>query len=625
MSGSVSSSATVGLGVVLSTDDDLVRALPEACGREGANFEFHVVRTLDALAAHLQSLQPDLLLLDLLSLSPREVAAAMTSELINLFPVIVMDDAAASHRAAALARGSVAYLGGARRSVDEVANAAVCALRTARLSSHTDERCRHYQDIIEASGDGIFVLVDGTFKFVNPAFAAALGKEPSALIGVCRFVDFVEPGEQRRVAEDLARVEVGSPARELVDATLLAATGQHVRFEIAARTSVVEGQRALVGIARDVTTALELQEEIERARKRAAQVERLRALGELAAGVAHDFNNTVGTILGRVELARQKLARNENLADDVAVIETAARNAAAIIRRIKEFSRPTGADTWQDVDIGAVVRDAATLVQTQVSAGIELAVHVAATPLIQGNGTELREVFLNLLRNALDAVGGHGHVVVRCFAEEDKTVVVVEDDGQGMTPAVQQRIFEPFFTTKGDKGTGLGLSVSHWILRRHDAQIHLQSEPGKGTTFRITFAPFHAPPRATAGGKSSGLTVLVVDDDPAVGDVVHDLLEERGHHVLVVTHPGAAAQVLGETHADILITDLDLPGMSGWQLAQKVRQIQPGIIVGLITGWSLGVPENELKARGVDFVLAKPFSGDALALALERHHAAPKA
>jgi CheY-like chemotaxis protein len=187
-----------------------------------------------------------------------------------------------------------------------------------------------------------------------------------------------------------------------------------------------------------------------------------------------------------------------------------------------------------------------------------------------------------------------------------------------MTPDVQRRVFEPFFSTKGQSGTGLGLSVSHGILRRHDAQILLESKPNEGTRFSLIFGPVEPvtggrPPLAE-GAKA----IAVVDDDPSVGDLMHDLLGDLGHDVTVLSNVNDTLSFLADNHVDLLITDLDLDGMSGWHLARSVRQIQPHVVVGLITGWPLGATDDELKTRGVDFVLAKPFSIDALTRALDR-------
>ncbi len=596
--------------VVLSEDVELGKKLPERIEALDPSIELHLVKTPEALRAHLASLRPDLVVLDAPGAAMRHAAGAVDGQT----PLVVVGEGLAGD--GALEASTIAHVPRDERLGEELAQTVVRACRITTLSGRGDER--HYHGILEAAGDGIFVLVEDHFLYVNQIFAEALGSTPMAMLGGKGLVDFVPEAERSRVHDELARVFAGGGRRELLDVPLLVIDGREARFEIACRSSVIEGRRAVVGVARDVTAAVQLAEEIERARRRAAQVERLRALGELAAGVAHDFNNAIATILGRAGLIRQKQERGEPVDDDVQVIQAAAKNAGEVAQRIKDFARPAGTDTWQDVDLEAVVRDAGEFVRTRVPPSVRFVVEVDRAPRIQGNGAELREVMVNLLRNALDAVTEGGTVAIRCFTEDEKAVIVVEDDGHGMPEAVQQRIFEPFFTTKAERGTGLGLSVSHGILRRHDAQIHLSSEPGKGTRFRLVFAPFKTGGKQGVKLDKDVLDILVVDDDKNVAEMMRDILIEHGHRVEVAHHPSDAAQLLGARAADLMITDLDLPGMSGWQLARKVRELKPDILVGLMTGWSIGVTEEQLRARGVDFALSKPFSLEALSAALRR-------
>ena len=181
---------------------------------------------------------------------------------------------------------------------------------------------------------------------------------------------------------------------------------------------------------------------------------------------------------------------------------------------------------------------------------------------------------------------------------------------------MQRRIYEPFFSTKAEAGTGLGLSVSHGILRRHDAEIRLQSEPGKGTQFRLVFQALTPVPNRRRPLTKDSLKILVLDDDPGIAELMQDLLVEMGHEVQLVQNLNDTLTAVAESALDLVITDLDLPNVSGWQVARSVRQVRPEILVGLVTGWPLTATTDELKARGVDFVLAKPFSIDTLTRAL---------
>lgn len=605
--------------LLLTSDQSLPDELAAGLASENPHAELQVVSSVESLHERTRAVHPDAILLDTSSL-PWGVLGGENpfGAWLAGLPVILLGNEPSAWMPLCEWLGALDFVVRKDGFVQSTARALRIVTRSANLEGRYAETVQHYRDILEASSDGIFVLVGNVFAYVNESFASSLKRLPAALINMCGLIDLAVQDDAHVLREELARVSVAGGRRELVEARFADADGAVHIFEIACRSSVVEGSRAIVGVARDITAERMLEDEIDRARQRASQIERLRALGELAAGVAHDFNNVLGTVLGRVTLARDKLKLGADIAEDLDVIEGAARNGVNTVDRVREFSRPTGSDTWHDINLGDVVHDAVEFVRTRVPPGIELGVEAEETPTIRGNGAELREVVLNLLGNALDAVDGNGSVQVRSFTRQGLAVVEVEDSGCGMSPEVQRRVFEPFFSTKGESGTGLGLSVSHGILRRHDAQIVIESQPRKGTLFRLTFAPYgpianKRPPIAAAAK-----AIAVVDDDRSVGDLMQSLLGELGHDVTVLTNVNDTLAFLARNHVDLLITDLDLDGMSGWHLARSVRQIQPHVVVGLITGWPLGATDDELKTRGVDFVLAKPFSIDALSQALGR-------
>ena len=604
--------------LVLSTDSTFTDNLAVALASSEAGVEMQVARTVAVFLAHLLQIGPDAVVVDTTGLADVDRAQLASGWGRARMPTVllVQGDESAAHW---LGRdtGPIDTIIRCGNFTEATRRALVQTRQLAGVDGLIQETVHHYRDILDAMSDGIFVLVGGSFTYVNESFANAVGKSPSDLVSGGRFIELLQGEDRNVIEEDLARLEVGSGKRELFDMDLKIAEGRVRRFEVACRASVVDGRRAVVGVARDVTTIRELQDEIERARQRAAQIERLRALGELAAGVAHDFNNVLETVLGRVQLAHERLARGESCLEDLRVIEGATRNAAETVKRIHEFARPSGNDSWYDVDLQAVAKDAVEYVRTQLPSHVQLVFAPQPVPSIRGNGAELREVMLNLLSNAVDAIEGQGEIRVACFAENDQVTLEVADTGIGMSPDVQRRIYQPFFSTKAEAGTGLGLSVSHGILRRHDAEIRLSSEPGKGTQFRLVFQAIQ--PRSTRPRvcTNDALSILVLDDDPSISELMHDLLNEMGHEVRVVDSLNAALAAVVESSVDLVITDLDLPDVSGWQVARSVRQVRPDILVGLITGWPLTATIDELKTRGVDFVLAKPFSIDTLARALK--------
>ncbi|MBI5509517.1 MAG: response regulator [Deltaproteobacteria bacterium] len=608
--------AAVWVVLVLSTDTRFAETLAVELARRGPGFEIHIVRDVAKLQDHLRRVNPDAVVLEVDGLSTEEREQLRRRWRRAWIPTLLVTAADPE---------PTAWLGVDAGPVDVLrrddGHEPLCRLllqtrEYVDATGRLQETVRHYSDLLDAMGDGIFVLCRGVFCEVNAAFAAALGCNRAELVGRARLTDFLPDQDRLVIAERLARVEVGGGERELIEIALVTRDQSRRQYELVCRASVVGGRRAVVGVARDVTAMRDRQDEIDRARQRAAQIERLRALGELAAGVAHDFNNVLETVLGRVQLAIEKRRRGVECTDDLLVIEGAAKTAAQTVRRIHEFARPSGMDSWHDVDLVAVAKDAVEYVRAQVPPRIALHVDVQPLPRVRGNGAELREVMLNLLANAVDAIDGDGEVHVRAKTERGRAVLEVEDTGCGMTPAVQRRIFEPFFSTKAEAGTGLGLSVSHGILRRHDAEIQISSVPGKGTLFRLVFQGIEHRALTPPAAVQETLRVAVLDDDTTVAELMRDLLKELGHEVVIVNDVKSLLYAVGERGLDLVITDLDLPELSGWQVARHVRQVRPTTRVGLVTGWPLAVTHDELKARGVDFVLAKPFSIDSLTRAL---------
>jgi len=219
-------------------------------------------------------------------------------------------------------------------------------------------------------------------------------------------------------------------------------------------------------------------------------------------------------------------------------------------------------------------------------------------------------VLLNLVFNAIDAMPRGGRLTLASWAEGGRVCVAVKDTGVGMAPEVLQRIFEPFFTTKGPQASGLGLSVSYGIIRRHEGEITVESRPGEGTTFTIRLPIRESPPPQVEGVPKparAGLRVLVIDDEAEVRETLRDLLEAAGQEVWEAGSGREGLELLERQRVDLVCTDLGMPGMSGWEVAERVKARWPGQKVALITGWGAWVEPEELRAHGVDFLINKPF------------------
>lgn len=358
-------------------------------------------------------------------------------------------------------------------------------------------------------------------------------------------------------------------------------------------------------------------QDIKTAQEQLVRTEKLRALGEMASGVAHDFNNLLAAILGRVQLIQRRV-EDPKLKEWLDIIEQAALDGAQTVRQIQEFTRVRRDQPTQTVDLNQAVRDAVEITRTRwqsetQSRGLDVQVFLRLDPVpaVDGHPAELREAFTNLLLNAVDALPQGGTITLTTRRVEGSTEVSVADTGVGMSESVRRRIFEPFFSTKGPKGTGLGLAMVYGIVSRHGGDIAVESREGKGSTFTIRLPIGREQPTARAFSPTlssdSAVRVLVIDDEDHVREILADMLRVEHHQVVVADRGVEGLERFRREAFDLVMTDLAMPGMSGWQVAQAIKALRPEVPVVLVTGWGVEVPADELRASGVDRVMAKPF------------------
>jgi CheY-like chemotaxis protein len=353
----------------------------------------------------------------------------------------------------------------------------------------------------------------------------------------------------------------------------------------------------------------------------------LAALGTLAAGVAHNINNVLAAIVARTDLLLRQV-RDPELKRWLNSIQQSALDGASTVRRLQDFARTGAPDPMVAVDVNRVITEVLQFTQARWKdeaelrgTRIEVVTELVDIPLITGNPAELREVFTNVILNAIDAMPTGGCLVVRtCFRpdrdEAPWVEAVFEDTGVGMTEEVRQKIFDPFFTTKGVKGTGLGLSTSYGIVARHGGTITVESEPGRGSKFCFTIpVPAEVPQTPDAldsmAGRRTG-RILVIDDEPHLREVITNLLRLEGHIALGVGSGMEGVEMFRTEPFDVVITDLGMPDLTGLEVARKVRELNPGAKVILCTGWNAAVSKREQEAAGVDRLLEKPFRLDRL-------------
>ena len=367
--------------------------------------------------------------------------------------------------------------------------------------------------------------------------------------------------------------------------------------------------------------------EQERIREQYAQIEKLSALGELASGVAHDFNNTLAGILGRAQLLLGT-QDPERIEAGLKLIIKTAKDGAKTIKRIQDFARQRRDHDFQPVSVDQLLLDVREITRPRwksraESEGVHIRLElqlVSDEARVMGDESELREVLVNLVFNAVDAMPQGGTLTLSTRESAGTVEIAVADTGTGMAEEVRSRVFDPFFTTKGKAGMGLGLAVSYGIVRRHEGNFEVESEPGRGTTFRIKLpaaaAAAAAEPEPAAEAPAIALVpqhtdatrILVVDDEENVRELLADILESEGYHVELASGGREALEKFGDGAAfDALFTDLGMQGMSGWELAHAIRELDEKIPVAVVTGWGEAVGSSERLAARVDWVIPKPF------------------
>jgi signal transduction histidine kinase len=375
-------------------------------------------------------------------------------------------------------------------------------------------------------------------------------------------------------------------------------------------------------------------EELRVAQGQLIQAEKMRALGELASGMAHEFNNALCGVIGFLELALLNNNLDGGCRGFLESGRTCALDAAQVVRRVQDFARWQRNDQGiQPLDFNDLVRQTIELARHKWESldhargtAVTVAVDAEGSALVHGNAAELREVLTNLSFNAVDAMPKGGELTLRTWTTANDVFLAVCDTGIGMTEAVKQRIFEPFFTTKGEKGNGLGLSVSFGIVQRHDGEITVESRVGHGTTFTIRL-PLQ---REGQGPGQSGrklttavikpprcLRILVVEDEETIRRYLSTGLKSMGHH-LRLTECGEDGLAAFSTDGpfDLVLTDLGLPGISGEEVARAVAERSPKTPVVLLTGWADQLQAENDSLTGIACILSKPITLDALASTL---------
>lgn len=373
----------------------------------------------------------------------------------------------------------------------------------------------------------------------------------------------------------------------------------------------------LTGMAIDITEKREFERQL-------LQSEKLKAMGVMAAGIAHDFNNVLAIIQGNAQLLQISGGDdNEELLNGLRTICRAVKDGTETVRRMSEFTRmEKGTSKFVSVNMLEIVKQAVDFARPKwkdlahasgVTYDLDLE-GLNSVPDVLGKPSELREVITNMINNALDAMPEGGRIAFRMWNEDNTVCTSISDNGNGMSKEVQMSIFDPFYSTKGVEGSGLGMSVAYGIIEKHGGKIDVESQVGKGTIFTIRLPiaveTIHAEkspePVNDISARASNYRVLVVDDVKEISDLLNMFLNRQGYNVDSVESGAEAIKMLEKESYDLLLCDLGMPEISGWDMIRATESLERKPKIGLITGWADKIESLKNEDMGVDFVVSKP-------------------
>ena len=351
------------------------------------------------------------------------------------------------------------------------------------------------------------------------------------------------------------------------------------------------------------------------------QSEKLRAMGVMAAGIAHDFNNVLAIINGYTQLLEGSCEGNEELLNGFRAINKAVEDGSETVRRLSEFTRMEKSTAKHvSVNMVEVVEQSINFSKPKwkdvaQASGATYEIDTEGLTSVRdvlGNPAELREIVINLINNAIDAMSGGGRITFRTWEKGHSIFMSMADNGCGMSKEVQSKIFDPFYTTKGVEGSGLGMSVSYGIVGKHGGSIDVISQVGKGTVFTIelpiateTIFP-ETPVEPVIDIEAAKYHILVVDDVKEISDLLYVFLTRQGYNVDSVQSGDEAIKKLEKECYDLVICDLGMPQVSGWDVIKVADSLENKPKIGLITGWADMLDSLNKDDMGVDFIVSKP-------------------
>jgi PAS domain S-box-containing protein len=507
-----------------------------------------------------------------------------------------------------------------------------------------------FSKAFHASPDSITLskLATGEFLEVNEGFERISGYPREEVIGRSGPALGIWAHPEHRAAL-IGQLASGNPVRD-TEVVFRRKDGSERVLLVSLDRIDLGGENCILTIGRDITHLKQAERERAALEAQLRQSQKMEAVGTLAGGIAHDFNNIIGAILGNAELAREDVGPGHPAKQSIGEIKKAGHRARDLVKQILFFGRRRALER-EAIALAPVVEESSRLLRATLPAAVQLRVVCAPdAPAVMADATQIEQVLVNLGTNAWHAMEGRpgqvdirldGFTVDAALAREHAGLrpgryarLTVRDKGKGMDAATRERIFEPFFTTKPlGVGTGLGLSVVHGIVQGHEGAITVDSAPGKGTTFHLYLpaadrllaaalspAEGASASAAAAAPRGRGQHVLYLDDDEALVSLVSRLLDRQGYRVSGYT---LATQALDAVRADpggfdLVVTDYNMPGMSGLDVARELSRIRPGLPVAVTSGLITDELRENAPGFGVRHLIYKPDTADELCEVVRR-------
>ena len=506
--------------------------------------------------------------------------------------------------------------------VEAMADLLSVALANAELFETMRQAEWRFRTLFRAAPDAVLTVLQATGRIreANDAVREVFGLEPHQVVGRT-LLELLTPDDRPALEQVLAKAFAGVPARVEVHVTAPDGSTRVVALA-ASRLPQADPPSALL-VGRDMTHERDM-------RVRLMESDRLAAVGELVAGVAHEVNNPLSSISAFAQLLLRDAGLTPQQRESLEVIRTETVRASQVVKDLLAFARRSEPQR-EPLDLNAVVARTLRVRQYQFGeASLRVESELADDlPAVLGDGRQLQQVCLNLLTNAVQAMQGQrdGRLGVRTFVDDVNVVLEVADTGPGISPAARAHVFEPFFTTKKEgEGTGLGLSVSYGIVAAHGGTIEVADTGPQGTTFRVTLPAGGMPATSLEAGRDAaaltlrsplaGIRLLFVDDEPALRTGMEAFGEMRGFSVVTAPDGEVALGIARTNSVDAVVCDLRMPGMDGYAFHEQLRQERPGLAARtvFITGDLVTTTARGSIARQP--MLTKPFTFDRIEEAL---------